>query len=67
MTPEEMGRAIIRNLKKNKGKSLYEWLQVVAKSGLEQKKEVVAFLKDKQGLGHFQALKVYESFYERKE
>lgn len=60
--PKAMGEAILRNLKAKTGKELSEWLQIVEKSGLTDKKPVIAFLKNEYGLGHFQAQKVFEQF-----
>ncbi len=60
--PKEMGEAILRNLKAKTGRELSEWLQIVKKSGLTDKKPVMAFLKNEHGLGHFQAQKVFEQF-----
>lgn len=60
--PKQMGEAILRNLKSKTGKSLEEWISVVDKSGLSEKKSTMAFLKKEHGLGHFQAQKVFEVF-----
>lgn len=60
--PKQMGDAIIRNLKEKTGKSLEEWITTVKDEKLADKKEIITFLKTKNGLGHFQAQKIYEHF-----
>lgn len=60
--PKQMGEAIIRNLKEKTGKSIDEWIEVLTKKELQDKKEIIAFLKTENGLGHFQAHKVFEHF-----
>ena len=57
-----MGDAIVRNLADKTGKSLDEWFEVVAPTGLTEKKAIAKFLKEERGLGHFQAQKVAERF-----
>lgn len=60
--PKQMGDAIIRNLKEKTGKTLQEWMTFVKAENLADKKEIITFLKTKNGLGHFQAQKIYEHF-----
>ena len=60
--PKKMGEAILRNLKEKTGKSADEWGDLVEKTKLRDKKEVISFLKTEKGLGHFQAQKVFEHF-----
>ena len=55
MKPEEMEKAIIRNLPEKTGKSLEEWCTVLKVSGLRQKRELKDHLKKEHGVGHFQA------------
>jgi hypothetical protein len=55
MTPEEMQKAIIRNLHDKTGKSLEEWFAVLRDSGLSEKRELKEELKKVHGVGHFQA------------
>ena len=54
MTPEEMEKAIIRNLMDKTGKSLEEWFTVLKASGLSEKRDLKAVLKTDHGVGHFQ-------------
>jgi len=54
-TPREMREAIIRNLPKNTGKTLEQWLAVLKKEGPKDPKLARAWLKEKHGLGHGQA------------
>lgn len=60
--PKQMGDAIIRNLKEKTGKTLQEWITIVKDKNLADKKEIITFLKTENGLGHFQAQKIYEHF-----
>ena len=55
MTPDEMEKAIIRNLPEKTGKSLEAWCAVLRASGLSEKREFKAHLKADHGVGHFQA------------
>ena len=55
MKPEEMEKAIIRNLQEKTGKSLEEWFAVLKASSLSQKVELKQELKKVHGVGHFQA------------
>lgn len=55
MTPEEMERAIIRNLPEKTGKSLEEWFAVLRASGVSEKRELKGLLKKNHCVGHFQA------------
>ncbi|MFM2600948.1 DUF4287 domain-containing protein [Vibrio fortis] len=59
--PKEMTQAIIANLKDKTGKDKNEWLNIIASSGLEKKKELKIFMKE-QGLGAFQANAVVELY-----
>ena len=54
MTPEQMEKAIIRNLTEKTGKSLEEWCAVLNDSGLSEKRELKELLKQQHGVGHFQ-------------
>ena len=58
--PKEMGEAIIRNLKDKTSRDLDQWIEVVRQSPLTKKRAVMRMLKERHGLGHFQAQKVYE-------
>jgi len=52
--PKEMEEAIYRNLPKNTGKTLEEWIKNLEKSKVKEIKEQIAWLKT-QGLGSVQA------------
>lgn len=65
LNPKQMGEAIIRNLKEKTGKSLEEWLKELSETKLQEKKEVIEFLKNQKGLGHFQAQEVYKHFNDK--
>ncbi|TAK55571.1 MAG: DUF4287 domain-containing protein [Bacteroidetes bacterium] len=47
-----MEQTMIENLKKNTGKSLEDWIQIVNKSGLSKHGEIVNLLKEEHGLTH---------------
>ena len=55
MTPEEMEKAIIRNLREKTGKSLEEWFEVLEASSFSEKAKLKDDLKKVHGVGHFQA------------
>jgi hypothetical protein len=62
LNPQQMSEAIIRNLKEKTGKTLEEWLDILTKTELKEKKEVTQFLKTEKKLGHFQAQVVFTAF-----
>ena len=64
LSPAEMDAAIVRNLPDKTGKSLDEWLEVLVQSGLTEKKELKAHLKESHGVGHFQAQTIVKRFLE---
>jgi hypothetical protein len=51
-SPEEMTESMIRNYKESTGKTLEEWLQIVAESKLAKHSEIVKYLKSEYGIGH---------------
>ncbi|NHK28403.1 DUF4287 domain-containing protein [Parvularcula flava] len=51
-SPEEMRDAMIANLPEKTGKSLDEWLAIVATSGLEKHGEIIKLLKGEHGMTH---------------
>lgn len=51
-TPEEMAASMIANLPEKTGKSLDQWLAVVASSGLDKHGKIVAHLKGEHGMTH---------------
>lgn len=51
-TPEEMTQSMIQNYKANTGKTLEEWLKIIAKSKLAKHGEIVKFLKTEHGMTH---------------
>ena len=62
MSPAEMEKAIIRNLPEKTGKSLEEWLQLLALQTDQNKKALKQFLKQEHQLGHFQAQTIVKFF-----
>ena len=55
MNPEDMEVAIVRNLAEKTGKALEEWFAVLDDSGIAEKRDMKAHLKEDHGVGHFQA------------
>ena len=55
MIPEEMKKAIIKNLSTKTGNSLEEWLKILNKENLKDRNTMKKCLKEKYHLGHFQA------------
>lgn len=51
-SPEEMTESMIKNYQANTGKTLEEWLKIIAKSKLAKHGEIVKFLKTEHGMGH---------------
>jgi predicted transport protein len=51
-SPDEMAAAMVANLKEKTGKTLEQWLAVVAKSTLAKHGEIVTMLKGDHGVGH---------------
>lgn len=50
--PDEMARTMIANLPEKTGKSLPQWLAIVAKSGLARHGQIVTLLKKEHGVSH---------------
>lgn len=62
LSPQEMENAIIKNLPEKTGKSLNEWLIILLKENLSNKKEMKSYLKEKHKIGHFQAQTIVKFF-----
>ena len=62
MKPEEMEKAIIRNLSEKTGRSLEEWFVVLRNSDLSGKRELKEHLKVVHSVGHFQAQTIVKFF-----
>ena len=60
LSAREMGEAIIRNMKEKTGRSLDEWLAAIPREMAGDKKRVVSWLKEEHGVGHFQAVTIFE-------
>jgi len=67
MTPEEMQKAIIKNLPEKTGKTLEEWLVIAKSLDTSKQKELVQKLKTEYGLGHFQAQVICQHFFSDKQ
>lgn len=67
LSAKEMGEAIIRNLPEKTGRSLEEWIAAIPGTLGTDRKVVVAWLKKEHGLGHYQAVTIYERFMNRDE
>jgi len=55
MNPEEMEKAIVRNLSEKTGRSIGEWFEVLNDTELSEKQELREYLKKVHSVGHFQA------------
>jgi len=55
MTPEQMRQAIISNLPTKTGHDLAYWVEMLEKEGPATPEERILWLKERQGLGHWQA------------
>ena len=64
MKPEEMEKAIIRNLAEKTGRSIEEWFSVLRDAGLSEKREMKKHLKEDHGVGHFQAQTIVKFYCE---
>ena len=62
MTPEEMEKAIIRNLPEKTGRSLEEWCAALRDTGLTEKRALKEHLKKNEGVGHFQAQTIVKHY-----
>jgi hypothetical protein len=51
-TPEQAAQTMVNNMPEKTGKSLAEWLKIVAKSKLEKHGEILKYLKSEYGIGH---------------
>jgi len=65
LSPKEMVKAIIKNLPEKTGKSLDQWIKVLAKKKIATKKEQMVFLKETHGLGHFQAQTIIKEYLQK--
>jgi len=66
LSPQEMRKAIIRNLKYKTGKSLEEWIEIVKVDGPKMLKERHQWFKKEYHLGHFQAQIIAEKAEKRR-
>ena len=62
MKPEEMEGAIVRNLAEKTGMTLEEWFTVLDDSGMTEKRDMKAHLKEDHGVGHFQAQTIVKHY-----
>tara|TARA_Y100001968_G_C19390060_1_gene735070 strand:+ start:238 stop:432 length:195 start_codon:yes stop_codon:yes gene_type:complete len=53
MNPEEMEKAMMKNILKKTGKGLKDWVKIVTTANLENKAKIVNFLKTKYSIDHF--------------
>lgn len=67
LSAKEMGEAIIRNMKEKTGRALEEWLGMIPAALAGDRRKVVAWLKEEHGLGHYQAVTVFEESIGRNE
>jgi len=55
MKPEEMEKAIVRNLSEKTGRSIEKWFEVLNDTELSEKQEFREYLKKVHSVGYFQA------------
>ena len=55
MNPQEMEKAMMKNVLQKTGKGLADWVKIVTTANLENKAKIVNFLKTKYSIGHFYA------------
>ncbi len=67
LSAKEMGEAIVRNLPEKTGKNLDEWIASIPSDMGTDKKRVIGWLKESAGLGHYQAVTIWERFVNRDE
>ncbi|MCG8478414.1 MAG: DUF4287 domain-containing protein [Spirochaetales bacterium] len=67
LSAKEMGEAIIRNLPEKTGKTVEEWIASIPRDLGTDKKRIITWLKESAGLGHHQAVTVWERFANRDE
>ena len=65
MKPEEMEKAIIKNLANKTGRTIDEWFLVLKECGLSEKKELKDYLKTVHGVGHFQAQTIIKFYHQK--
>lgn len=51
-SPQEMAQSMVNNLKEKTGKTLDQWLKIVAKESFEKHGEIVKFLKSEHEMTH---------------
>ncbi len=65
MTPEDMEKAILRNLPEKTGKSLEQWFAVLSAVGRTETRALKDALKKDHGVGHFQAQTIVKHFLQQ--
>ncbi len=60
LSAKEMGDAIIRNMKEKTGRTADEWIALIPAAAAGDKTKAVAWLKSEHGLGHYQAVTVFQ-------
>ena len=55
MNPEEMEKAMIKNMLKRTGKDLKGWIKIIHAKGLHDKSNIIQFLKTEHLIGHVYA------------
>src|SRR6185436_2049179 len=63
-SPKEMYQAIAKNLPKNTGKTLDQWIDLVNKKGPKEREEQIDWLKIKHNLGNGQAKTIVKMMHE---
>ena len=55
MKPEEMEKAMMKNMLEKTGKPIDDWIKIVYNKNFNKNSEIVNFLKTKYSVGHFYA------------
>ena len=55
MKPEEMEKAMMKNILEKTGKPIDNWIKIVHAKNFNKNSEIVSFLKNECSIGHFYA------------
>ena len=57
-----MEKAMLKNMLSKTGRPLSEWIEILKKQTILEKKELTNFLKNKHSVGHFYAQLIFKEF-----
>ena len=55
MQPEEMEKAMMKNMLEKTGKPIDSWIKIVHAKNFNKNSEIISFLKNEYAVGHFYA------------